>query len=67
MGSISGLKSNLLLVRPVHLQHTGSKHKKNDLLLMKLPLINTLAKEHNKQVSWHYYWGLDNSPLVVTS
>ena len=25
VGSISGLKSNLLLVRPVHLQHPGSK------------------------------------------
>ena len=50
MGSISGLKSNLLLVRPVHLQHNGSNHSKNDLLLMKLLLINTIAKENNVQV-----------------
>ena len=67
MGSISGLKSNLLLVRPLHLQHNGSKHKENDLLLMKLFLINTIDKEYNKQVSWLYYWGLDNSPSVITS
>ena len=49
MGSISGLKSNLLLVRPVHLQHTGSKPQENDLLLMKLLLINTIAKEHTNK------------------
>ena len=67
MGSLSGLKSNLLLVRSVHLQHTGSKPQRNDLLLMKPLLINTIAKEYNEQVSWHYCWGLDNSPLVITS
>ena len=67
MGSISGLTSNLLLVRPVHLQHSGSKPFRNDLLLMKLLLSNIITKEHNKQVSWHCCWGLDNSPLVITS
>ena len=41
-------------------------HKENDLLLMKPFLINTIAKENNKQVSWHYCQGLDNSPLVIT-
>ena len=67
MGSISGLKSNLLLVRLVHLQHNGSKHSENELLLMKHLLINKIAKAYNKQVSWNYCWGLDNSPLVITS
>ena len=42
-------------------------HSENDLLLMKHILINKIAKAYNKQVSWHYYWGLDNSPLVITS
>ena len=51
MGSISGLKSNLLLVRPVHLQHDGSKQPEhNDLLLIKMLLMNTIAIEHNVQV-----------------
>ena len=47
MGSISGLKSNLLLVRSVYLQYTGSKskRKKNGLLNMKYLLINAIAKE----------------------
>ena len=66
MGSISGLKSNLLLIRPVYLHHIGSKPEENDLLLMKLLLIRIIDKEHNKQVSWHYCGGLDNSPLVIT-
>ena len=35
MGSILGLTSILLLVRPVHLQCTGSKPRENDLLSMK--------------------------------
>ena len=36
MGSISGLKSNLLLVRPVHLRHDGSKQPEhNDFTLNK--------------------------------
>ena len=35
MGSILGLTSILLLVRPVHLQCTGSKPQENDLLSMK--------------------------------
>ena len=39
--------------------------KENDLLLRKQLLISTIDKEHNKQVSWHYCWGLDNSPLVI--
>ena len=51
MGSISGLKSNLLLVRPVHLQHDGSKEPEhNDLLLRKMLLMNTITIEHNVQV-----------------
>ena len=35
MGLILGLTSILLLVRPVHLQCTGSKPQGNDLLSMK--------------------------------
>ena len=51
MGSISGLKSNLLLVRTVHLQHDGSKQPEhNNLLLIKMLLMNTIAIEHNIQV-----------------
>ena len=51
MGSISGLKSNLLLVRPMHLQHDGSKKPEhNDLLLIKMLLMNTIVIEHNVQV-----------------
>ena len=50
MGSISGLKSNLLLVRPVHLQHHGSKPEGNDFLFRKHFLISTIDKEHNQQV-----------------
>ena len=50
MGSISGLTSILLLVRPVHLQYTGSKSQRNDLLFMKYLLINTIVKENHKQV-----------------
>ena len=50
MGSISGLTSILLLVRPVHLQYTDQNHKENDLLFMKYLLINTIAKENHKQV-----------------
>ena len=51
MGSISGLKSNLLLVRPVHLQHDGSRQpENNDLLLIKMLLKNTIATKQNVQV-----------------
>ena len=50
MGSISGLKSNLLLVRPVHLQHHGSKPEGNDFLFKKRFLISTIDNEHNQQV-----------------
>ena len=50
MGSISGLTSILLLVRLVHLSILDQNHKENDLLFMKNPLINTLAKENHKQV-----------------
>ena len=42
-------------------------HKKKDLLLMKFLLISIIDKEQRKQVSWHYCWGLDNSPLVIVS
>ena len=41
--------------------------KENDVLLRKPLLISIIDKEHNKQVSWHYCWGLDNSPLLITS
>ena len=51
MGSISGLKSNLLLVQPVHLQHDGSNQPEyNDLLLIKMLFMNTIDTEHNVQV-----------------
>ena len=51
MGSISGLKSNLLLVRPVHLQHDASKQPEhNDLLLIKMLLMNTIAICHTERV-----------------
>ena len=51
MGSISRLKSNLLLVRPVHLQHDGSNQPEhNDLLLIKMLFMNTIDIEHNVQV-----------------
>ena len=66
MGSISGLKSNLLLVRYVHLQYTGSKPQEDGLLFMKYLLINTIAKETHTQVEWSYCWGLDNSPWVIS-
>ena len=35
MGSISGLKSTLLLVRPVHLQNHGSKPERNSDTIQK--------------------------------
>ena len=41
--------------------------KENDLLFMKLLLISTIDKEHNENILCHYCWGLDNSPLVITS
>ena len=51
MGSISGLKSNLLLVRSVHLQHDGSNQPEyNDLLLIKMLFMNTIDTKHNVQV-----------------
>ena len=61
MGSISGLRSNLLLVRSVHLQYTGSNPKRNGLLFMKYILINAIAKETHIQDSWFHYWGLINN------
>ena len=68
MGSISGLKSNLLLFDLCTCNIMDKNHSENDLLLMKHLLINKIAKAYNgKQVSWHYCWGLDNSPLVITS
>ena len=50
MESLSGLKSNLLLVRSVHLQYTGSKPKRKWFTLMKYLLINAIAKETHTQV-----------------
>ena len=52
MGSILGLTSILLLVRPVHLQYTGSKPQENDLLSMKHLLINTIDKELIRRTSF---------------
>ena len=45
MGSISGLKSNLLYTCSI----LDQNHKENYLLLMKLLLINTIAKEHTNK------------------
>ena len=66
MGSISGLKSNLLLVQSVHLQYTGSKPKRKWFTLYEIFLINTIAKETQIQVLWFHCWGLINNPLVMS-
>ena len=51
MGSISGLKNPIYYL--IHLctcSIMDPNQSKNDLLLMKLFLMNTIAKEHNVQV-----------------
>ena len=50
MGSISGLKSNLLLVRSCTCSILDQNHKEDGLLFMKYLLINTIAKETHTQV-----------------
>ena len=67
MGSISRLKSNYYLFDLCTCSILDQNHNENDLPLIKLLLINTKDKEHNKQVSLHYCLGLDNSLLVITS
>ena len=56
MGSIFGLKSNLL----------DQNQRENGLLFMKYLLINAIAKETHTQVLWFYCWGLDNNPWVMS-
>ena len=51
MGSISGLKnSNYYLIDLCTCSIMDPNHSENDLLLMKLFLMNTITKEHNVQV-----------------
>ena len=50
MGSIPGLKSNLLLVRSVHCSILDQNQRENGLLFMKYVLINTIAKETHTHV-----------------
>ena len=52
MGSISGLKSNLLLVRLCTCSILDQNQGENDLLFMKYLLINAIVKETHKQVLW---------------
>ena len=51
MGSISGLKNPFYYLFDLcTCRIMDQNQKENDLLLMKLFLMNTIAKEHNKQV-----------------
>ena len=51
MGSISGLKNLIYYLFDLcTCSIMDQNHSENDLLLMKLLLMNTIAKEHNKQV-----------------
>ena len=51
MGSISGLKNPIYyLIDLCTCSIMDPNHSENDLLLMKLFLMNTIAKEHNVQV-----------------
>ena len=51
MGSISGLKNLIYyLIDLCTCSIMDPNHSENDLLLMKLFLMNTIAKEHNVQV-----------------
>ena len=51
MGSISGLKNRIYYLFDLcTCSIMDQNHSENDLLLMKLLLMNTIAKEHNEQV-----------------
>ena len=51
MGSISGLKNPIYYLFDLcTCSIMDQNHSGNDLLLMKLLLMNTIAKEHNVQV-----------------
>ena len=51
MGSISGLKNPIYyLIDLCTCSIMDPNHSKNDLVLMKLFLMNTIAKKHNLQV-----------------
>ena len=50
MGSISGLTSIYYLFDLCTCSKLDQNHSENDLLLMKLLLMNTITKEHNEQV-----------------
>ena len=51
MGSISGLKNPIYYLFDLcTCSIMDQNHSENDLLLMKLLLMNTIAKEHNVQV-----------------
>ena len=51
MGSISGLKNPIYYLFDLcTCSIMDQNHSENDLLLMKLLLMNTIAKEHNEQV-----------------
>ena len=51
MGSISGLKNPIYYLFDLCTCNImDQNHSENDLLLMKLLLINTIANEHNEQV-----------------
>ena len=51
MGSISGLKNPIYYLFDLcTCSIVDQNHSENDLLLMKLLLMNTIAEEHNDQV-----------------
>ena len=51
MGSISGLKNQIYYLFDLcTCSVMDQNHSENDLFLMKLLLMNTIAKEHNEQV-----------------
>ena len=57
MGSISGLKNSIYyLIDLCTCSIMDPNHLENDLLLMKLFLMNTIAKEHNVQVFGIIAW-----------
>ena len=57
MGSISGLKNPIYyLIDLCTCSIMDPNHSENELLLMKLFLMNTIAKEHNVQVFGIIAW-----------
>ena len=57
MGSISGLKNPIYyLIDLCTCSIMDPNHSKNELLLMKQFLMNTIAKEHNVQVFGIIAW-----------